>query len=45
MLGFLTRYERNEGRSGGVYHEYELDLDAETVIEVRKQIEGESQAQ
>lgn len=43
MLGFLTRYERNEGRSGGVYHEYELDLDAETVIEVRKQIEGESQ--
>jgi len=45
MLGFLTRYERNEGRNGGVYHEYELDLDAETVIDVRKQIEGESQYQ
>ena len=41
MLGFLTRYERNEGRSGGVYYEYEIDLDAETVIDVRKQIEGD----
>lgn len=43
MLGFLNRHERNEGRSGGQYHEHELDLDPETVIDVRKQIEAENE--
>jgi len=42
MLGFLNRHERNEGRNGGQYHEHELDLDAETVIDVREQIEAEN---
>ncbi|MCL9813487.1 orc1/cdc6 family replication initiation protein [Natranaeroarchaeum aerophilus] len=40
MLGFLQRFERNEGLSGGQYYEYELDLNAEIVIETRKTIEG-----
>lgn len=40
MLGFLIRHERNEGQSGGAYYEYELDLDPETVIKVREQIEA-----
>ena len=39
MLGFLQRFERNEGLSGGQYYEYELDLNAEIVIETRKTIE------
>lgn len=39
MLGFLQRFERNEGLNGGQYYEYELDLDAEIVIETRKTIE------
>lgn len=41
MLGFLRRFERNEGRGGGQYHEHALDLDPEVVIEIRKQIETE----
>ncbi|GAA0676573.1 orc1/cdc6 family replication initiation protein [Natronoarchaeum mannanilyticum] len=40
MLGFLHRYERNQGLSGGQYYEYELNLDPEIVIETRKEIEG-----
>jgi orc1/cdc6 family replication initiation protein len=40
MLGFLQRYERNKGLSGGQYFEYELDLDPEIVIETRRDIEG-----
>jgi orc1/cdc6 family replication initiation protein len=43
MLGFLSRFERNEGRSGGVYHEYELNLDPEAVFDVREEIEAENQ--
>ncbi|MFC7114659.1 orc1/cdc6 family replication initiation protein [Natronoarchaeum sp. GCM10025703] len=39
MLGFLQRFERNQGLSGGQYYEYELDLDPEIVIETRKTIE------
>ncbi len=39
MLGFLQRFERNEGLSGGQYYEYELDLNADIVIETRKTIE------
>ena len=35
MLGFLVRHERNEGRSGGLYYEYELDLDPAIVLDVR----------
>ena len=41
MLGSLTRYERTEGRCGDVYDEYERDLETGTVIDVRKQIEGD----
>lgn len=40
MLGFLQRYERNQGLSGGQYFEYELDLDPAIVVETRQQIEG-----
>lgn len=40
MLGFLKRYERNEGLSGGQYYEFELDdLDPELVLETRQEIE------
>lgn len=41
MLGFLRRYERNEGRSGGQYYEFDLDhLDPDLVLEAREEIEG-----
>lgn len=40
MLGFLQRYERNQGLNGGQYYEHELDLDPEVVIKTRKVIEG-----
>ncbi|ELY55813.1 Cdc6/Cdc18 family protein [Natronococcus jeotgali] len=39
MLGFLIRHERNQGRSGGQYYEYELDLDPLIVLESREEIE------
>ncbi|ACV47928.1 MULTISPECIES: orc1/cdc6 family replication initiation protein [Halomicrobium] len=40
MLGFLKRYERNEGLSGGQYYEFELDdLDPELVFDTREDIE------
>lgn len=40
MLGFLKRYERNEGLSGGQYYEFELDdLDPTLVFETREEIE------
>ncbi len=42
MLGFLIRTEQNEGRNGGYYHRYALDLDAESVIEARNKIEESS---
>ena len=37
-LGFLVRYEHNQGRSGGIYYEYELDLDPEIILETRVEI-------
>ena len=37
MLGFLVRHERNEGRSGGLYYEYELDLDPSIVLDVGRE--------
>ena len=40
MLGFLQRDKRNQGRSGGQYFEYQLDLEPELVIETREKIEG-----
>lgn len=40
MLGFLHRYERNQGLNGGKFHEYELDLEPEIVLETRRKIEG-----
>jgi archaeal cell division control protein 6 len=39
MLGFLVRHERNKGRGGGQYFEYELDLDPMIVLESREEIE------
>ena len=39
MLGFLQRWDRNHGEGGGRYYEYQLDLDPETVIEIRKEAE------
>jgi cell division control protein 6 len=41
MLGFLYKYERNKGLSGGQYYEHELDLDPEIVLETRKEIKAE----
>lgn len=41
MLGFLRRHEQNEGLSGGKYHEHELDLDPEIVVDIRNEIEKE----
>lgn len=35
MLGFLVRHEHNEGRGGGQYYEYELDLEPGIVLDVR----------
>lgn len=32
MLGILKRHEHNQGRSGGVYYEYELSVGLETVV-------------
>lgn len=37
-LGFLVRHEHNQGRSGGVYYEYELDLDSQIVLDTRAEI-------
>lgn len=31
MLGILNRIEFNEGRAGGIYYEYELAVNLETV--------------
>ncbi|WP_330631570.1 orc1/cdc6 family replication initiation protein [Halocatena halophila] len=41
MLGFLSRTERNDGRAGGAYYEYELAMDANAVFTARKEIEHE----
>jgi orc1/cdc6 family replication initiation protein len=38
MLGFLIRHERNRGRSGGQFYEYELDLDSDIIFETREEI-------
>lgn len=34
MLGLITVHERNEGLSAGRYHEYELDVPLQAVLEV-----------
>jgi cell division control protein 6 len=34
MLGLISVYERNEGLSAGRYHEYELDVPMDAVIDV-----------
>jgi cell division control protein 6 len=34
MLGLISIYERNEGLSAGRYHEYELDVPLQAVLEV-----------
>ncbi len=38
MLGLINVYERNEGLSAGRYHEYELDVPLQTVLEVLQSI-------
>lgn len=43
MLGFLLRHEQNQGRNGGQYYEYELDLDPMVVLETREKIEQPSE--
>ena len=40
MLGFLDRTERNEGRAGGVHFKYELVMDADAVLETRRDLES-----
>jgi cell division control protein 6 len=32
MLGIISAVERNEGRRGGTYREYSLDMDIEMVL-------------
>lgn len=44
MLGFLVRQERNEGRSGGSYYMYELDMDSDVVFEVCNELDQEQSA-
>lgn len=39
MLGFLVRQEHNEGRSGGSYFMYELDMDPSVVFEVCNELD------
>ena len=39
-LEFLLQDERNEILGGGQYYEYELDLEAEIVLDVRADIVG-----
>ncbi|GGM53827.1 hypothetical protein J2752_000558 [Halarchaeum rubridurum] len=34
MLGFLAQYDRNHGRGGGQYYEYELDVGPAIVTSV-----------
>jgi cell division control protein 6 len=41
MLGFLQRTDQNHGESGGRYYEYSLDLDPDTILEIRTQIEDQ----
>ena len=41
MLGFLLRREENEGRKGGSYHEYDLDMDPDVVFEVCDELDRE----
>ncbi|MDJ1434796.1 orc1/cdc6 family replication initiation protein [Halostagnicola sp. A-GB9-2] len=43
MLGFLNRRAENKGRKGGHYYEYQLDLDAEIILETRDELEGQLQ--
>lgn len=38
MLGFLVHEKHNDGSNGGSYHEYELDLEPDVVIETRQDI-------
>ncbi len=38
ILGLINVYERNEGLSAGQYHEYELYIPLQTVLEVFQSI-------
>lgn len=40
MLGFLIRADENRGKDGGRSYRWEVDMDLDTVIEVREEIEG-----
>jgi cell division control protein 6 len=37
MLGIVTSVERNEGRRGGTYREYSLDMDANMILTALKE--------
>lgn len=39
MQGILTVYERNEGRAGGSYYDYELDVPTQLALTVLEEIE------
>lgn len=39
MLGFLLRSEENRGKGGGRSYRWEVDMDLETVLDVREEIE------
>ncbi|QDX41020.1 orc1/cdc6 family replication initiation protein [Salarchaeum sp. JOR-1] len=41
MLGFFRRNGQNHGERGGRYYEYDLDLDADIILDVRDDIETE----
>jgi len=43
MLGFLVKTEVNEGRRGGSYHKYDLDMDATVVFEVCNSLDANGQ--
>lgn len=32
MLGIISAVERNEGRRGGTYREYSIDMEIDTVV-------------
>ncbi|MFC7199724.1 hypothetical protein [Halospeciosus flavus] len=44
MLGFLIRSDENHGREGGRSYRWEVDMNLETVIDVREDIEGQESA-
>jgi cell division control protein 6 len=40
MLGILERIEHNDGRAGGIYYEYELAVDLDSVLEALADVQA-----